>query len=627
MGLIPTFIDLETAYSQEYSLDKMTTAAYILDPRFELICASIKNGLDDPATCYWGDDAIKYLQSLDWSQRMWISHHVKFDGSVAAWRLGIHPFFYGCTMALAQVMTAPYCGRASLAATLKYLQLASKGDEVIRAKGKWRRDFTHNEAVAYMNYCNDDNEGAADIWRILAPNFPVDEARIVDAMTRMFIYPRFQIDPAPLAQHIGEVRARKQGMLESVGMTSRDDLMSNDKFAALLVQHGVEPPRKANNNGELIYAFAKTDGEFLDLLDSDDELVANLVAARLGHKTTIAETRAERFLDVWKMTQEHWAPVPLRYAAALTHRAGGTDSQNWQNLGRSHPWLKAPDGKALPNPIRQSIVAPPGFKIVTVDAAQIELRLLMWQAGQHEMLDVLASGRSAYIEFGNHLFARTITKAEIEEYTLAKIGVLSCGYASSGSKFKGTARAQSGGLLRLSDAEADRVVRTYRHVNYRVPQQWRKDSGSVDAMCDGLYVDDVIDGQRVFWTELQALHGPTDLMMVYPSLRRDPADHGNYLYDYGRVRNKRLYGAKVTENKCQFLARVLVYAAQLRIQDRLGLYASAQAHDELVYCVPDSWVEPIKPVLIEEMSRRPAWAPNLPLSAECNSGQRYSDCK
>lgn len=631
--MILTFVDIETAYSQDYSLDKMTTAEYVLDPRYELICASVKHGLDDPATCYWGDQAIAYLQSLDWHDRMMVSHHVRFDGSCLAWRHGVYPRIYGCTMALAQIMTAPYTTGAGLAATVKYLGHPPKGTEVIRAKGKWRKDFTHNEAVAYMQYCNNDNERAADIWRSLSPNFPVHEARILDSMTRMFICPQFQLDPTVLAEHHNEVREHKDNLLQNCGLSTRDDLMSNDKFAALLRLHGVEPPTKASvsqTTGEVrtIYAFAKTDGDFADLLEHDDPDVANLVAARLGHKTTIAETRALRFMKTANLTPEHWWPVALRYGAAITHRAGGTDNENAQNLGRSHPLLKTPPGTPpIPNPLRRAIKAPPGFKLVSVDASQIELRLLMWQARQMEMLDLFARGDNAYIAFGNHLFGRTITKAEIEDYTLAKICVLSCGYAVGSDKFKRAARAQSGGLLRLTDIEAERAVRTYRHINYRVPQQWREDQQFVEAMHDGLTRQAVIDGELIYETELQALWGPGELAMVYPALRRDPGDATNFLYDYGRRTNKRLFGPKVTENKTQHLARLIVYDAQIRIEDRLGLRAALQAHDELVYVVPESWVDYVKPILVEEMSRNPWWCRNLKLGAEAKSGDNYAECK
>ena len=46
-------IDFETYYSREYSLSKMTTEAYIRDPRFEVIGVGIKVD-DNPPDWYSG---------------------------------------------------------------------------------------------------------------------------------------------------------------------------------------------------------------------------------------------------------------------------------------------------------------------------------------------------------------------------------------------------------------------------------------------------------------------------------------------------------------------------------------------------------------------------------------------
>ena len=46
-------IDFETYYSREYSLSKMTTEAYIRDPRFEVIGVGIKVN-DNPPDWYSG---------------------------------------------------------------------------------------------------------------------------------------------------------------------------------------------------------------------------------------------------------------------------------------------------------------------------------------------------------------------------------------------------------------------------------------------------------------------------------------------------------------------------------------------------------------------------------------------
>lgn len=53
-------VDLETYYSSDYSLSKMTEIDYILDPRFEFICCSVKVD-DQPVQRAWGQAAIEAL--------------------------------------------------------------------------------------------------------------------------------------------------------------------------------------------------------------------------------------------------------------------------------------------------------------------------------------------------------------------------------------------------------------------------------------------------------------------------------------------------------------------------------------------------------------------------------------
>ena len=64
---------------------------------------------------------------------------------------------------------------------------------------------------------------------------------------------------------------------------------------------GVEPPTKLSPaTGKETWAFAKSDEGFKALADYPDERVQALVAARLGTKSTLEETRTERFIGIAK---------------------------------------------------------------------------------------------------------------------------------------------------------------------------------------------------------------------------------------------------------------------------------------------------------------------------------------
>ena len=130
----------------------------------------------------------------------------------------------------------------------------------------------------------------------------------------------------------------------------------------------------------------RADQKFTDLLEHDDPMVQALVAARLGVKSTIEETRSTRFIAIAESSQAHlgapYMPVPLKYSGAHTHRYSGDWKLNMQNLSARKS-----------KEIRRCLYAPEGYTIVAVDAAQIEARIVAWLAGQIDLLDMYVQRR------------------------------------------------------------------------------------------------------------------------------------------------------------------------------------------------------------------------------------------
>ena len=52
-----------------------------------------------------------------------------------------------------------------------------------------------------------------------------------------------------------------------------------------------------------------------------------------------------------------------------------------------------------------------------------------------------------------------------------------------------------------------------------------------------------------------------------------------------------------------------------------------QAHDELVFSVPNSEVEEASFLIKHEMTQAPDWLPDLPLAVELKTGVNYGNCK
>jgi len=214
---------------------------------------------------------------------------------------------------------------------------------VVNAFGKRLKDFSPADLHAYGNYCCDDVEGTYRICMEMLKVFPQKELQHIDMLTRTFTEPIVELDEQMLRDYALTIQSEKMTMLFEAGVTL-DEVMSNEKFAEALRRLGVEPPRKISpTTGQPAYAFAKTDKALLDLLEDDDFRVQTLIAARLGNKTTIEETRALRLAS---MATRGPACIYYKYAGAeQTMRVSGGDKTNFQNLKR--------DGT-----IRESIYAP-----------------------------------------------------------------------------------------------------------------------------------------------------------------------------------------------------------------------------------------------------------------------------
>jgi DNA polymerase I-like protein with 3'-5' exonuclease and polymerase domains len=259
----------------------------------------------------------------------------------------VRPRIYTDTLCIARALHGVEVGGSLKSLTERY-NIGAKGTEVLSAIGKRRADFTPEELDRYGDYCVNDVELTYKLFSIfMQKEFPKQELKIIDLTLRMFIDPILELDTGLLESHLEDIKYRKDKLLIDAGVTDKKELMSNSKFAEVLKSLGVIPPMKTSlTTGKETLAFAKTDEAFKALLEHDDDQVQALVAARLGTKSTLEETRTQRFIDISK---RGLLPVPVRYYAAHTGRWGGDDKINLQNLPS-----RGPNGKKL----KRSIITP-----------------------------------------------------------------------------------------------------------------------------------------------------------------------------------------------------------------------------------------------------------------------------
>ncbi len=123
-------IDFETYYDKEYSLSKMTTEAYIRDPRFEVIGVGVKVN-KEPTIWYSGTNVKGFLTGLDYSDKAILCHHTAFDGAILSWHFGIKPKLWLDTLSMARPFHNMTVG-GSLKALATHYEIGAKGDEVDR---------------------------------------------------------------------------------------------------------------------------------------------------------------------------------------------------------------------------------------------------------------------------------------------------------------------------------------------------------------------------------------------------------------------------------------------------------------------------------------------------------------
>ena len=599
-------LDFETYYAQDYTLSKGTTEEYIRSPRFEVIGVAVKVN-DGPTEWFSGthEETRAFLSRYDWANSFALAHNTMFDGAIMSWRFGIKPKVWLDTLCMARALHGVEVG-GSLKAVAERYGVGEKGNEVVNAKNKRLADFTREELSRYASYCVNDVDLTRDVFKIMVEKFPKQELKLIDLTLRMFIDPVLDLDTGLLETHLDKIKDWKDELLDKSG-TTKEDLMSNPKFAELLKGLDVDPPMKISpTTGKETYAFAKTDEGFKALAEDEDVRVQALVAARLGNKSTLEETRTQRFIDISK---RGLLPVPIRYYAAHTGRWGGDDKINLQNLPS-----RGPNAKAL----KRSIIAPEGQMIVEADSAQIEARVLAWLAEQEDLVTAFANKEDVYRKMASKIYGVQEEDVTKEQRFVGKTTILGAGYGMGAPKFQLQLKS-FGTDIELH--EAQRIIKIYREANGMISKLWKDANNSIKYMYQGSVLQfgrqgvlEVVDG---------GVRLPSGLVMRYDDLRGEQDEKGvEYTYKTRRGRT-RIYGGKVIENVCQGIARCIIGEQMLKIAKRYRVVLTV--HDSIACCVPYYEADDCKAYVEECMRWTPDWAKGLPVDCEAGIGVNYGD--
>lgn len=671
-------IDFETYYDLDYTLSKLSTSEYVRDPRFKAQMMYLKVGTK-PAKIYGPKQIAAALRRINWATHSLLCHHTQFDGLILSHHYGIVPTYYLDSLSMARGLHSNEIGAGLEEVSIYYGGTGKVKDVLETTKGvlNWSKALFDSVTT----YCMQDGDETLRVFTEMFYHMPADEMDLVDKIVRMFCDPVLRLDIPrvekelarelaerervlttiiPTAPHYGDKTVLKSTVERALVGVDRDVLItkriigSNEKFASLLRTVGVEPPvklskswmkrspaeREATKEDKWSYAFAKDDIDFVNLPDTMERWTAKydlesvngvkamaeqsailrgLVEARIMVKSTTNITRAQRFLSA---TANDWSlPAYYAYSRAHTHRLGGGDKRNPQNLVRG-------------GELRLSIEAPAGYELVVGDSGQIEARVNGWLWGQDDLLDAFRTAdkwdkkrgvahgndRDAYCRFADALYGREITTEDKTERFVGKVCVLGLGFQMGAPKLQTTlAKGALGGPpVFISLEESKRWVSTYRRKNNKIEGGWR--------ICARI-IEDMASGQTgahgpISW-EAGKVWLPNGLCLQYPDLKKDVNDDGwdEWTYRSGDTR-KKIYGGLLCENIVQALARIIVMTQLLWIArvDRVVL----TTHDEIVTCVK----KPAAPLAFHRMMKAMTtpleWCMDLPLAAEGGHAHNYS---
>jgi len=382
--------------------------------------------------------------------------------------------------------------------------------------------------------------------------------------------------------------------------------MSNGQLAELLRSIGVEPPTKISaKTGKEAFAFAKSDEAFKELLEHENPVVQAIVAARLGVKSTLEESRTERFIQI---AERGALPVPLRYYAAHTGRWGGDDKVNLQNLPRK-------------SELKKSMLAPEGYMFIDCDSSQIEARTLAWLAGQHDLVAAFGAGEDVYKIMASSIYGVPIDEVTDPQRFVGKTTILGAGYGMGAAKFQ--AQLKTFGVTMELD-ECKYIINVYRQTYPMIPKLWREAGDALEAMAN----NQTATFGRTGVVTVEGYNGirlPNTLRLKYPNLRYVMHEgKSEMVYDQKKGRAvlpTRIYGGKCVENVCQALARIVIGEQMLMIARRHRVVMTV--HDAVGVITPATLLEETRQFVEQCMRMRPKWAAGLPLNCESKIGASY----
>lgn len=305
----------------------------------------------------------------------------------------------------------------------------------------------------------------------------------------------------------------------------------------------------------------------------------------------------------------------------------------------------------LSTSMRGFIKAPPGYKLLSGDYAQIEARVNVWVARCMWVMDAFRKDEDVYSKFAaEHMYKepyddyfeyngnqRVVRKAFKRKRQVAKSAVLGCGYQMSGRAF--VEYCDNVDLIITPD-EASTVIRQYREAHPEIADwnigTWaRAEQAAIAATLNEGHAFNLantgvtyhvhrLDSVR-YWL-ICTLPSGRHIAYYRPKVRDGirfgrPVNKLSFRTEWnGKSYREDTYGGKLIENIVQAIARDICAIGALNVE-AAGYPVIGLVHDEVI-SLPALDFGSVGD-MTGQMLRLPAWITDLPMKAEGAAMTRY----
>lgn len=617
--------DLREVGARRYAVDpstQITTAVWYFNGTMKTAC---------PIHPSLGTHLIGELFSDLYRCQKIVAHHAGFDVNILT---GQNPFLncpvskVSCTMARAQSLSLPG-GLDQLCVALNVPGKDKRGRALVMKTCRPRNGKFHEDIGTFselLEYNVQDVRCLIQVDKLL-PELNAEERKVFERSWR-----KNDIG-LPIDLQLAMAIAQRRSEIEMEASTQLREFTDNVVTAvtqrARILNWANQFPRSANLLGTQKHQIA----EALENMElhPDVQTVLEIVQINGGSAPMKAQALLDRHVGGFYKDA-------TRYYGARSGR-GTSEGANLFNIARPSgkyqveeviAGLKAGftkyDNTALTDALRGCIVAPNGYALIDNDLANAELRLALWQSGDHDRLNILANGGDLYMHNAItmwHLPQSATKDTHPRDRYNGKTITLGANYQLGWERYKAQMRLRG---VTISEVKAREDIRNYRLANPLLVRLWNR---LKDAFAECYYEP---PGRYYRAGKIELIKDGTTIWMRLPSGRTIPHysvfvnPEGNMMFwraKFGAMLPQKIFGGSLLEISCQAMTRDVITACESDIERELpDITLLLDVYDSIVAIAPVEIAKQREEQMRAIMRRPRSWTEGLLLDAEGYSAER-----